>query len=242
MLIVTAFCPKDYAATVNLYEWIAELDPVHVGHSVLLVAAKSCSVKQIEAVKVAAQKSFESVTAVQAVTFDERGWPMSCNTLFKTAARYIEKLGVPFWWNESDCIPLRSGWIDELEAEYKACKKPFMGHITDMPLKHLTGCAIYPPNIADYNLSVMGADKKAWDVVSPLATLRHTHHTKLFHHEWGDFKKNIPRPFRTLKSLDIISPEACVFHRSKSGDLIERLRDRRKGKSEARVFVERILT
>jgi hypothetical protein len=104
-----------------------------------------------------------------------------------------------------------------------------MGRIYDKPWKHLTGCAIYPASIRNYNgPSLMPARSKSpvpWDVVNPQATLRHTHETKLIEHLWGT--DNVPPTFPLIDDLKRIPKEAALFHRCKDGSLIDRLREQR---------------
>lgn len=228
MLCVIPFCGKDHLAAANLLAWMAELDGQHFSHQVLLVAAFTVRPEERALVKEAAQATFALVTLVRTTLQDERPWPMAPNTMFKCAATFItQQFKVPFWWNEPDCIPLCSGWLDDLEAEYRRAGKPFMGSIVHKPCTHLTGCAIYPANIRFYNPAMLAADKIAFDCVQPEVTLRHTHHTSLFHHQWSDPEGPDVPTFKDAAKLGIINRNAVVFHRNKDHTLIDRLREQR---------------
>lgn len=227
MLIVTAYSQKDWAQAVKLYAWIAELDASHEGHECLLMASENMEKSKIASVETEARKSFSKVYSVRSTTRDERGWPYSCNTLFRTAVKHIERtMPQPFWWNEPDCIPVKSKWLDDLAADYELGGRPFMGVVYQKPFAHLAGCAVYPANICQYNPDCLKEDRLAWDVVAPEKTIPHVYETELFQHEWGNIKNNIAPTFPTLRSLDLLNPNAVVFHRNKDGTLIDRLREK----------------
>jgi hypothetical protein len=97
--------------------------------------------------------------------------------LFLTCHSEIKRSGPCFLWIEADCVPLKPGWIDQMEGEYKHCGKPFMGCVYQRPFSHLTGCAIYPNNIEQYNPKVTkGGYTSAWDVVNPNLTIAASYH------------------------------------------------------------------
>lgn len=231
MLIVLSYCEKEIERIKNLLRWMKELDDTLPTHRAMILASFNVPPETIKEVNSLGVAVFGECESIRQATRYEMGWPRACNAMFKTAynavrARYRE----PFFWIETDCVPLRSGWLDEFEQEYKQAGKPFMGCIATVPCRHLTGCAIYPWDIHKYNVAVLQADEKAWDCVNPEATLRHTHHTKLHCHIWGDYVRNIAPSFPTEKSMRIIPKEAALQHRCKDGSAIERLREQRSGK------------
>ncbi len=229
MLLALAYCDKDYLLAENLFRWMAELDGRQTSHSLFLLASGAISAERRAVVETAADSAFLFVRRVAAKTIDERGWPRSCNTMFLTAYHGIRKeLGPqPFFWIEPDCTPIKSGWLDEFESEYKQTGKPFMGAVFDQPVKHLTGCAIYPADIGKYNAAILSPGNKPWDVVNPEATLRNAHHTQKFQHVWGDIARNIAPTFPDQESLRLVRPDALLFHRCKDFSLAERLREQR---------------
>lgn len=220
MLCVIPFCAKDAKAALNLVHWIGELGAMP-NHSVLLVADAGLSYTLISEIQQEAKKVFAGVKVSQLEKRDMRGHPRAANGMFRHAISQVQS---PFWWNEPDCIPLRTGWLDALEEEYSRASKPFMGCIVRQPLVHLTGCAVYPPNPAQYNPSLITDLSFAWDAVMPEKTLRHTHHTKLYCHLWSEPGGTVPS-FPNAASLKRIPKEAAVLHRNKSHDLIDRLRE-----------------
>lgn len=228
VLVVLPFCSKDRPSAINLLNWMAELDGQHTRHQLLLVAARAVPQEDHGLVVEAARQAFLTITRVRTLQEDERPWPMAPNTMFKCAATFIaQQFKVPFWWNEPDCIPLCSGWLDDLEAEYQRAGKPFMGSVVHKPCTHLTGCAIYPANPRLFNPAMLSADNIAFDCVQPETTLRFAHHTGLFHHQWSDPEGHAVPTFKDAAKLSIINRSAVVFHRNKDHTLIDRLREQR---------------
>ncbi len=229
MLAVFAYSHKETWHIRNLLKWISELQGNMSRHRALLVASSRVDLDDVRDVSDMATCIFHKVDAIRQREEDERGWPQSCNSMFRVAYYYVrDTLKIPFWWNETDCIPLKTGWLDALENEYNQVKKPFMGRVVDKPFPHLTGCAIYPPNIENWNPHMLAAVNLAWDVMSPHLTIPYTHNTELFHHEWGNAAKNIAPTYPTRWSVRSIPSEAVVSHRNKDHTLIERLREMRR--------------
>jgi hypothetical protein len=229
MIVALGFCHKDYLAAEKLFRWMAELDGQQQNHSLLLMAAKAMKMEQIKLVEQAAATAFHAVFSRMTRKADERGWPVSSNTLFLTAYHEIRRMGgSPFLWIEPDCVPLKPKWIDSLLGEYLGVGKPFMGCVYDCPWPHLTGCAIYPPEIEKYSPGILKCGLRAWDMVDTDSTIANAHHSGQYQHEWGNFKYNIAPTFPNQASLGIIRPEAVLFHRCKDGSLIDRLRDRKR--------------
>ena len=83
------------------------------------------------------------------------GWPCGANAYWRETIRYLRNINnkSPWYWMESDVTPVKDNWLDEMEGDYYYHKKPFFGCVSEAsynyPL-HLSGCAIYPPNISDY--------------------------------------------------------------------------------------------
>lgn len=227
MIVALAFCDNDMANAIDVLGWMRELDGQHTRHQCVLVGSKGMNRDKLDAVHAAARGAFQTVHFIQPFMPDERGWPMSCNTLFKAAASYIEQtLNLPWFWNEPDCIPLKPAWLDALEADYLGCRKPFMGTMFSKPWPHITGTAVYPPSVRRHSQKMALASIKPWDVIDAVEIIRKAHQTQLIQHSWGDVATNTPPTFPNLESLKQIRPQAVVFHRCKDGSLIKRLRER----------------
>lgn len=228
MLVIIAYHAGDLERAINLICWMRELDGEHKVHRILTVADYDITVEQEDRVKAAAYDAFEGAFNCRASRPEKRGWPWAPNLMFQTACGYNRKnIKEDFFWCESDCIPVKKGWLDQIQKEYKAIGKPFMGYFHSKPWMHLTGCAVYPWNIVDYNSQILMANETPWDCVNPMPTLRLAHNTKLIQHVWsykGD-KLDSPAPtFQDRASLGQINDDAVVFHRNKDGTLIDRLR------------------
>ena len=225
MLVAIGFCGKDARLCLDMLLWMAELDG-KTRHTALLVAAKPTSEQYVCSMREASSAVFRSVTVVRQANEDERGWPMSCNALFRVAHAAVGSIGSPYFlWLEPDCVPLRAGWMDAIESEYTRAKKPFMGAIGPMPYRHLTGVAVYPRDLERYNGAMLTDSLTTpWDVVRPHHVLPNSHITDLIQHEWG--LPGEPWTFPTPVSVDRIRPGAMLFHRCKDGSLIKRLQEK----------------
>jgi hypothetical protein len=128
------------------------------------------------------KKSFPEVSHFQAQDgFD--GWPLGPNQMFADVAAAMYSTKDPFYFWEPDCVPMKEGWIDDLDAEYHR-KVGIMGHLYEGGMatngkniyKMIVGSAVYPPNFLDfcpsaqslstYNLAYKNAGTipEPWDV------------------------------------------------------------------------------
>lgn len=227
MLVALAFFAGDVKQAQNLLRFIGQLGGVS-NHDALLVADSETPWNEARDCHRLAKACFKSVHSITNGKTVE-GWiPGSCS-LFKTAAVWCA--GRPFLFLEPDAAMLRPTWLDEFEAAYAACGKPFMGALIHhqqpgWPNPYLEGCAVYPANAWE----IM---EKAWllhiswtrscaPLVVPLAV-----NTPLIHHVWGQMREAPTfSDVRIGKShtLADIRPGACLFHRCKDGSLIRLLR------------------
>ena len=128
------------------------------------------------------KKSFPEVDQLVAQDgFD--GWPLGPNQMFSDVAAAMYSTKVPFYFWEPDCVPMKEGWLDDLDAEYHK-KVGIMGHLYEGGMasngkniyKMIVGSAVYPPNFLDfcpsaqslstYNLAYKNAGTipEPWDV------------------------------------------------------------------------------
>lgn len=162
----------------------------------------------------------------------EKGWPVSCNRGFQNIAWHsILNTRQPFLFMEPDAIPLCEGWIDQIEAEYKQCQRPFMGDFVDLStaaipggIDHMSGVAVY-----DWNLSVTaprlfncsnGKEEFAWDIWAASDIIPKMHRTNLIHHDWKgtsdrshEWRKNNVEP-------SFVRAGAVIYHPDKKGVLL----------------------
>lgn len=231
MLVCLPFCQKDADQAIDLLRWMRELDGQHMVHKLVLLAPRGIQPDLIQNVRKEATQSFYNVRVLQTNRLEERPWPIAPNAMFRCFLKWASKNHTGyFWWNEPDCIPIKSKWADLIEEAYVKAKKPFLGFIVNKPGPHLTGCAMYPVNAAHYNPALeFGPDNIAWDCIEPEKTLKHAQHTDLFHHQWAGFDGNGQPTFPNAQELKRISPKAVIFHRNKDHTLIDRLRENRNG-------------
>lgn len=232
MLCVIPFFSGDKHLAVNLAKWIEQLGGVR-NHDCLLVVDKSTDSKDvIEPLR----RAFKSVTETPSEpTGDQGQWGNGTtnaeapNEMWLTASAYIyHKLKCRWFWLESDAVPLRPTWLDDIEAEDKRGGKPFTGaYVNIQPHEpHMSGIAVYPPNVPDHSLKMATPGVIAWDYAGRGDTVGKgkAHFTTLIQHEYRIHGE--PPNFPTMESLSVIKPGTAVFHRCKNDSLIARLREK----------------
>lgn len=221
MLTILPCWKGDTHRAENLLKWIAELGGCPK-HDLLIVSTPTADTTEV----LAAATGWNKVTPY--VCHDEwKGHPSGANRLWMHAVRYVEhfKLG-PFLWLEPDAIPLKSGWLDQIEAEYKACGKVFMGHHSrkDGEAPHMNGVGVWNrvSELAPTSMAIPENVFAAFDVEAGLETIANLHETKLIQFE---YKKEGER----LKdaSLSWLRPDAVLWHTDKTHGLIDLLREKR---------------
>jgi len=153
----------------------------------------------------------------------EQGWPISCNRAFEQAAWHSYQVTKQsFLWMEPDAIPLKSSWLDDIEAEYKQCGKPFMGDFVRIAgvlpngIDHMSGIAVYHWDMPRILPSVFNNDNTAWDIASGREVVMQVHRTGLIQHDWIPEKKWR----RDVVTRDCVNPLAVVYHPDKLGVLM----------------------
>jgi hypothetical protein len=224
MLAVLAYCPKDIEQAARLAEWIEQLGGCR-GHRLLLIRDTRCAGADIEA---AFWRSFDGVEAIEFVDHFN-SWPSAPNACFAMAARHIANTrNEPWLWLEPDVAPLRAGWLDEIEAEYRTAGKPFLGDFVsvhtpelDVP-DHCSGIAVYPSPLVEYAGMALIAGATAWDVVAAPQIVPLMHRSQLLHHSWQH------EPFESWDQFErevlAFKPQCALFHADKSGSLYPLLR------------------
>lgn len=226
MLLVVPVSHVDFALVEDQVNWCRELGS-HKGHTALMVGAATVRMEEVKRLGgVLKAAGFDSVTAIRAHQEDPDGWPSACCAMFRLGHEWVrqQKAG-PFLWIEGDAIPLKAGWLDEIDREYRVRAKPFMGTVFDMPVKHLNGVMVYPQDINRWNPYLLnGGGKMAWDLIRPEINLRHGHNTHLIQRMLADPRTNTPMTFQDTRALAVIRPGAVLFHGVKDLSLIRCLR------------------
>src|SRR6185369_3409346 len=115
LVVVLPFCKKDTQAALRLLAWIKELGGCPE-HDLVLLVAHGVADAAISTLK--KESSFRT-TDVMRTPFalpDESRHPIGPNWMFETA---VKNLSTSFLWLEPDSVPLCSGWLNKLEAEYR---------------------------------------------------------------------------------------------------------------------------
>jgi hypothetical protein len=154
------------------------------------------------------------VSTVTAAEFEgtDPGYPGGANQMFIQTARRAAKAGKPFLWMETDLIPTRKGWFEEIMDEYATCGKPFLGPVMkvfDTP--HVNGTAVYHPDWETLTNITSCPNWNPWDTwcrktMFPLAA-----DSKLIRHFYGN--KTFPLDAHRLSGV-------AAFHPCKDGSLI----------------------
>lgn len=235
MLVVHAYCEREIQQMLDLFGWMMDLGGAK-NHECVMLAGKNVKDEDEQFMAEIAGEIYGNVERIRPYYEDPRDWPVNANLMWQRAATYIfTKRKCPWFFQEPDCIPLQPKWLDPWQEEYLLAGQPFMGCVVKDPL-HLTGNAIYPPDVRIYSSDVMIVETHPWDVTDQNKILPHTHHSELYHHQWF---YNVARPtdnsysrnathFDNVEQLGIISPKAVLFHRNKDGSLIAMLRARLK--------------
>src|SRR5215475_524835 len=134
MIVVLPYCLRDEDEALLLLRWINELGGCKA-HSIVLCHDPRCNQATVKDVRVEAFKAFDKVYECPAQA-EIDGWPQGANYLFRVVTAYLQdKPTKEFLWLEPDAIPLRTGWLDELEKEYRGQNKPFMGDRVEVQIE-----------------------------------------------------------------------------------------------------------
>ena len=188
-----------------------------------------------------------------------RGWPDGPNFYWQQTIKHLKnsrKNNLPWLWMELDMTPLKIGWIDILENEYKKQDKYCLGWTQDTTTvttdgvivkiaKHLVGAAIYPPDI-DVCCDVwkyVDRISTAFDVLCQYELVPNTHHSELFQHcfRTQNYKEAMPNFIKGedhngfpggLRFDKPINPNSVIHHGCDDGSLARLLVSKRYIKSE----------
>jgi predicted GH43/DUF377 family glycosyl hydrolase len=222
MLVVIPVCAKDEALVLKNLDWVKELDG-------LIPAEAIISSPEEFDVKPVLNCIGRQCTVIR---YPEWGgtpkWPHPQNWAWQSTARAMSEQKLPWLWWEADSTPLVKGWYDIIKSEYASGGKPFMGCITERINgwePHMNGVGVYPADVASYSVNAMLCRSAPFDIVAWRDTAQYTHRANhiIQHHcrEDGDSTH-----FPDQASVEsIVHPGVVLFHRTKDGSLIDRLRD-----------------
>jgi hypothetical protein len=233
MLIVLPFCRKDAEDMEKLILWMLELDR-GAPYDCLLSYDDDTPLGWVDRVEAAAKRFFKSVARFSYCQPPVPGWPAAPNWAWQSVARFMyeRQPREPWFWIESDAIPIKSGWLTTIVSEFLGSGKDFGGHVVET-MGHMNGVGIYPWNVMARSDRAMLTRGAAWDYVLKdaetgcIVELNH-----LMQHAWnvrhdglvwnGDGR---PISFRSRDDLVRYLDFNCyLFHRCKDGSLIDQLK------------------
>lgn len=171
ILIVIPFWQGDQGQAIELCRVVAGLQSSHVGNAahVMLVSRQDCKIDQ-NMVKIISTK-FNTLTYKSSSPL--KGWPAGSNGMFGSSMIHIgnnmSKRYECIYWMEPDAIPIVPNWFINLVNEWRTrhpsvnvmgCRSDCNGDGTG---DHITGCAVYHPNISRIFPPLTMCDNMAWD-------------------------------------------------------------------------------
>jgi hypothetical protein len=219
MVVVIAYCHRDAVAALRLLRWIAFLAD-ESGRAprlkCLLVPSPLATWMDIAGLIVrAADAAFPAgVTVFKPRLGEEHGWPRSCNEMFGAAlVQATERMREDMLWLEPDAAPVRTDWLEAIEAEWRQTQtegKSFLGCYVPKAKPHLSGNAVYGRDWRSLAPSLGQISNEAWDSRCGAAILPHARLTALFQQVWHPRQVGL----RSLKS------GTAIYHQDKAGALI----------------------
>lgn len=232
--VVLPVCPQDIGLMLCNLDWQEELGGGK-GFDCLLSMDGGLEPSKMDELESAAWRAYSRVERFVYPKAPVEHWPEAPNWAFQHTARHMVSGSRPWFWMESDCVPLRPEWLYLLNQKYMICRKPIMGAIVK-GMGHCNGTAVYPGNFASISRRAMECTHLAWDGEMAFDTIRLTcDASDIMCHVWGIKHGNAqsyggdPAHFSTWRQVERwVNLRAAVFHRAKDTSLIERLREMRR--------------
>lgn len=243
LLVVLPFYSGDEWLLLKNLELMKEMDG-HLNFDCLLTTDTITNPARALA---AAAGLFDLVTAFQYPRPLRSDWPFPQNNMFMhTAWRIYNAHRGPWLLCETDATPLNKGWLSDLWLEYRKGNKPF-GGVWSEKAKAFNGTAIYPSNVVQYSQKMMTAaltrdvndGQPPWDMFGSKEVFPHLHVMNgLMQHVWDDGAGKA-HTFPTMKAFKtIVRPGVVLFHRCKDGSLVDRARERFRGRKYGKDLLE----
>lgn len=178
MLATLSFHRGNVEQAVLLCEKIKQLGGCQ-RHAMLLATDEKGLVEDVAAI---VEGEFSEVSTFVAHEHPS-GWPARENALISNLARRIYyKERTPWLRMEPDSVPLKVGWLDEIEEEYKAKGRPILCGITPHP-KRVCGVSVFAPDMSQYSTHFMMPSGMPWYGASFLQLQRFIASTELIAEE-----------------------------------------------------------
>lgn len=212
-------------------KWCVRLGGVEQ-FDLVICADAGTAFNQVVELKAIAEKAFKTATIISTEKAN-KGWPTASNAQWTRAAQWAKENRRAWLWIEPDAIPLKSSWLQEIDAFYEKmlCVTRYLGHIYQcqqpyMPEWIMSGIACYPFTAID-EMAPLPLTPRAWDIDASTVMVGNGTNTSLVRHFWG--QQNLPPVFVESKdanspinafTLDWLPPECVLFHRDKTHSLI----------------------
>lgn len=241
VIIVLPFCKSDADKAVRLLQWIKELGGCPENECVTIAASDVPDLIERDINVLAHMDVFAAAYPIRApFKLPDEKHPIGPNWMFETVLKYFHrnKQTRPFLWLEPDAVPMRSGWLQDIEKEYARCvalKKRILACTADFtnpkwPKTIASGTAVYPPNAWEIYKSLQTNRKVAWDIqfadkVMPMVMKSRTILSR--------FNRNLPPTYFRTKTekappnaiyLDQIPSATALVHPDKDGSLMKLLK------------------
>lgn len=224
-VVVLPVSMPDFHLAVKWLWWAEKLSPAGRGnpkdYNLIVMPAASVDAEHVGELKSICMGFADVIQQQELYERPEFGYGAGANALFKSALETVEfhYPGHPMLFCEADTVPIRPGWVDEIEAEY-AAGKPFMGAFQGSKgIPHMSGNAVYPPDWREKAPSLallpFPRPEQGWDSMCAHETVPQMHVAKTIQQEWI-----CPR-FTEENTDSIIWPTTALFHRTKDGTLID---------------------
>ena len=223
MIIALAVCNKDRHLAVKLAEWMRDLGGMKNRGILLCLTRSTDPAGIVEPLR----ETFGKVGFCKP-DHEYDGWPEGPNSMFQAVAWHVHHIvKQPFLFMEPDAVPMHRGWFDDIEAAYNECvnaKKVFMGAAgSNIKIKAMNGVAVYPASVCDYSTAVFLSNKTAWDLNGAKEIVPHAVFNPLFQNIYYVNAEAKEAP-QFPRDLHLINKETALFHRCKTGGLIDHLR------------------
>jgi len=227
-VVVLPVCNYDADLMSRLLDWIATMGNTNT-HEALVSYDNTTTRGTITRIISKASACFSAVHQTHYSV--PKGTQFPQTAAWQHAARTMAGMNRPWLWLEADCVPLKPNWLQALQDEYDRCGKPFCGPIVHGP-GHCNGTAIYPANTPQLLPRTLSHTNNAWDVECRDEMGPNCFDSALWELAWGVTNGRLdpvsgtenPSFPRGSPLLAQIKRNAVIFHRDKTGSLIERLR------------------
>lgn len=244
MLIVIPVYGKEVSLATKLAAHIEKMGGVK-NHSALLVTAPSSNMK-LDEVKGHLKNAFAELSVFDIDREAPGEWPEPCNFTFSKVVEHLRVTGnkLPWFFFEVDNTPMVPTWADELEAEYRQARLPYMGvsrpakivdaltgNVLTIDGEFVVGSMIYPPDF--HGRSILWkylTPKEPWDVYIRWEVRPKAHVTE--HIVFNRKSENYTRTSDGRIACDPVSDDSItdpvpsttlVVHGCKDGSLIDLL-------------------